>query len=102
MTNQKAHTWTYAGQVKIGRSFMGTFFVTDSPAGINTLKARMAHLQNAYGFNTTRLLLCRQSKLEAIKTPLGWLIDPDDVARLAEERRRATSLRMPLNEGGRP
>jgi hypothetical protein len=46
-------------------------------------------------------LLCRQGKLLALKTPLGWLVDPDDVARLAEERRRITRQSVPSGEGAR-
>lgn len=30
--------------------------------------------------------LMNDGRLPAIKTPLGWLIDPDDVLRLKEER----------------
>ncbi len=31
-------------------------------------------------------LLCRQGKLNAVKTTLGWLIEPEDVERLRRER----------------
>ena len=31
-------------------------------------------------------LLCRQGKLEAVKTPIGWLVNPGDVERLRRER----------------
>ena len=33
-------------------------------------------------------LLCRQGRLRAVKTALGWLIDPDDVERLRKEREK--------------
>lgn len=31
-------------------------------------------------------LLCRQGQLNAVKTTLGWLIEPEDVERLRVER----------------
>ena len=31
-------------------------------------------------------LLCRNGQLKAVRTPLGWLVDPEDVRRLARLR----------------
>lgn len=36
-------------------------------------------------------LLCREGKLKAVRTALGWLIDPEDVERLKVERARSSS-----------
>lgn len=33
--------------------------------------------------------LARNRKLRGVKTALGWLVDPDDVKRMAEKRSRS-------------
>lgn len=38
--------------------------------------------------------LCRKGELKAYRTPLGWLIDPEDALRYANERREKQEAKM--------
>jgi excisionase family DNA binding protein len=55
---------------------------------INELEHWMTTSQAASILNKTRqgvLWMVEHKKLRAAKTPLGWLIDPEDVQRLKKE-----------------
>ncbi len=39
-------------------------------------------------------ILCRQGKLRAVRTALGWLVDPDDIERVREEREAKLKIKL--------
>ncbi len=38
--------------------------------------------------------LCRKGELRAVRTALGWLVDPDDIERLAGEREKKLEAKI--------
>ena len=38
--------------------------------------------------------LCRRGRLRAVRTALGWLVDPDEIEDLAEEREKKAEAKL--------